>query len=456
MDFQGRLPKWVTTNMRDAEHRWVVVAVCLVGLLLSWAPKAALAVDCDKPATRVDKAICRDLDVREIDSQLTRGLQQAIAAHPDKQDEILFDQRLWLAELDGRCAPYAPKMQKCLLEVYHARLTGLGQPLSSTPPANPDLAVCNTLLERYRPLAKAHSGEAPAGVLEQSGTTGFKRVRSTQDIHDGAELISWGKRQKPSIAISPEVFASVDEAGAEAGTLQKAPGLPFFVLRRSEGRLFCDSSVFFLVQNGVAVSSEKPFNGADEDCRYPGDLASLDSVPLYVRENDDNRPGMTASLDIAIWRADHFQEACTLSLSYLPKVTATTAIGFTDRCDGGGCDDMQKAAFVLVRKKASGDLSPDDLLEQLTDKQREVYQAEETLLKDVTDTDDDDVALVPYIRLGDVYIVKLADIFNGVADYADQVVKFWRLDGGKLVEAAVFGIGVDKGELDSAVVLAPQ
>jgi hypothetical protein len=110
----------------------------------------------------------------------------------------------------------------------------------------------------------------------------------------------------------------------------------------------------------------------------------------------------------------------------------------------------------LVRKKVSGDLSPDDLLKQLAVKQREVYQTEETLLRDTTDTDDDGIALAPYVRLGDVYIVKMANIFNGVADHADQVVKFWRLDGGKLVEAALFGIGVEKGELDSAEVLAPQ
>jgi hypothetical protein len=255
----------------------------------------------------------------------------------------------------------------------------------------------------------------------------------------------------------PEKDSSMDpeedsEEGSEAGTLQKAPGLPFFVLKRAEGRPLCDRSVFFLVQEGVAVSAEKPFNSIDRDCRAPGDLASLDSVPLYVRESDDNRPGMTASFDIATWRADHFQAACTVSLSYVPRVTATTTIGLKDRCDGEGCDELHKAAFVLVRKKTSGDLSPKDLLVQLTEKQREVYQTEETLLRDITDTDDVGMALVPYDRLGDVYIVKIANIMNGAADYADQVVNFWRLDGGKLVEGAVFGIGVEKGELVSAEV----
>ena len=81
------------------------------------------------------------------------------------------------------------------------------------------------------------------------------------------------------------------------------------------------------------------------------------------------------------WYADDFRAACTLSLSYLPRVTATPAmpIGLEDLCEGGGCDDMHKAAFVLVRKKVSGELSPDGLLQQLAEKQREVYRTEATL-----------------------------------------------------------------------------
>jgi hypothetical protein len=42
--------------------------------------------------------------------------------------------------------------------------------------------------------------------------------------------------------------------------------------------------------------SQAPLN--DANCRVPGDLTSFDSMPLCVRENYDNRSGMTASLEV--------------------------------------------------------------------------------------------------------------------------------------------------------------
>ncbi len=120
----------MATDRQHIKHQAAVVALCGLGLLLSVVPRSARAIDCAKPASVVEKAICGDAAVREIDAQLTQALGKEIEAHPEKEDEIWFDQRHWLDVRDAHCERLASKMHECLLEVYRARLSTAGQPLS--------------------------------------------------------------------------------------------------------------------------------------------------------------------------------------------------------------------------------------------------------------------------------------------------------------------------------------
>jgi hypothetical protein len=233
--------------------------------------------------------------------------------------------------------------------------------------------------------------------------------------------------------------------------LQKAPGVPFFMLSRLEGSAACDSSVFFFVKDGIALPSRRPFDDAEDNCPNGGVFASLDSVPLYVRENYDYQPGMQASLEVATWQSDHFEAACTVSLSYLPRVSAKTLNTSEDGCDGADCEDMRKAAFELAKAKAAGTVSAESLLRGLTAQQRERYQAEQSAAEGQSDASaSEHVVFVPYVRQGEVYVARIADRTIGWRDYADQSVKFERLEDGKIIEKAAFAVGVWKGELENA------
>lgn len=390
MCFHGRLSRSTPAGMGGISQRWVVGAACGLGILLVTAPKTAQAIDCQKAATNVEHAICRDT---------------------------------------GESAPPAG---------------------SST---NSRVAACKGLLDRYRPLANTHPGERPLTVLAQAGAAGFELTgHGDTMLHPGSDLVSWAKGQQPPVTISAQLSESLASDG-NGGMLQKAPGMPFLMLSRLEGSAACDSSVFILMKDGVALLSRRPFDDAEDNCPNGGVFASLDSVPLYVRQNYDYQPGMQASLEVATWQADHFEAACTVSLSYRPWVSAKTLNSSEDSCEGTDCEDLRKAAFELVKAKITGTASVESLLRGLTAQQRERYQAEQSAAEGQPDAGaSENVVFVPYVRQGEVYVARIADRTIGWRDYADQSVKFERLEDGKITEKAAFAVGVWKGELENATV----
>jgi uncharacterized protein len=451
-----RVEKSIAAGMQSMQLAWTLATACGLGILLTLAPSPARAIDCQKAATIVERAICRDPEVKALDSRLTEALQKMVDAHPNQQDEIWFDERHWFDERDARCEPYAnaaPKMHRCLEEVYSTRLSEIRHaesPVVAAPATGSNVAVCNTLLDRYRSLASAHPGESPVRVLAGSGTVGFKLEDRGHVVNSAADLQSWAKRQQPPISISHQVSAAFDE-NPDSGMLQKAPGLSFFMLSLSSYRS-CDSFVYFSVRDGVAVLSQKPLgdSASDEGCQGH-DFASLDSVPLFVRETET--PGMRTTLEVATWRSDHFKAACTVSLSYLPRVIPNALSQSADTCNGPGCDAMRKAAVQFVEERVTAGLSAESLLQRLTDKQREVYQAEETVAEDTSEADEpEDVDLVPYVRLGEVYVARVGDRAEGGRYPDQQRVKFEQLEEGMLVEKAAFTVDVLKGEIETATV----
>ncbi|MDB6010396.1 MAG: hypothetical protein JWL65_2646 [Gammaproteobacteria bacterium] len=457
MCFHGRLSRSTTAGLCGTSQRWVVGAVCGLGILLVTAPKPVQAIDCRKASTNVEHAICRDTEVDALDRELTQALHRVLETHPNERDSMLTDERHWIATRDASCSPLGDdvsKMHDCLEEAYREQLDMVRRRDSALPAGSSTgsrVAACKGLLDRYRPLANTHSGKRPLAVLAQAGAAGFELTgRGDTILHPASDLVSWAKGQQPPVSISAQLSESFASDG-NGGMLQKAPGVPFFMLSRLEGSAACDSSVFFFVKDGIALPSRRPFDDAEDNCPNGGVFASLDSVPLYVRENYDYQPGMQASLEVATWQSDHFEAACTVSLSYLPRVSAKTLNTSDDGCDGADCEDMRKAAFELAKAKAAGTVSAESLLRGLTAQQRERYQAEKSAAEGQSDASaSEHVVFVPFVRQGEVYVARIADRTIGWRDYADQSVKFERLEDGKIIEKAAFAVGVWKGELENA------
>ena len=451
MCFNGRLSRSITLQ------RWILGTACGIGFLLVTVSKPVQAIDCQKASTNVEHAICRDTGVYALDRELTQALHRVIESHPNERNSVLINERHWIAARDASCSPFGDdvsKMHDCLQEAYREQLAVVRRRDSALPAGSSTgsrVAACKGLLDRYRPLANMHPGERPLAVLAQTGAAGLELTgRGDTILHPGSDLVSWAKGQQPPISISAQLSEALalDDSG---GMLQKAPRVPFFVLSRMEGPAACDSSVFFLVKDGVALPSRRPFDDAENECPNEGVFASLDSVPLYVRENYDYRPGMQASLEVATWQSDHFEAACTVSLSYLPPVSAKTLNTSEDSCNGADCEDMRKTAFELVRAKIAGTVSAESLVRGLTAQQRERYQAAQSAAEEQSDPGaSENVVFVPYVRQGEVYVTRIADRTIGWRVYADQSVKFERLEDGKITAKATFAVGVWKGELENA------
>jgi hypothetical protein len=407
----------------------------------------------------VERAICRDTGVYALDSDLTRALHRALESHPNERDALLIDERHWIATRDASCSPLADDVSKihdCLEKAYRQQLDVVRRKDVALPAGSSTGsrgAACKSLLDRYRPLANTHPGEPPLAVLAQAGAGGFEITgHGGTLLHPASDLVSWGKGQQPPVSISPQLSKSLASDGT-GGMLQKAPGLPFFMLSRLEGSAGCDSSLFFFVKDGVALPSRPPFDDAEDNCPNSGVFASLDSAPLYVRQNYDHQPGMQTSLEVATWQSDHFEAACTASLSYLPRVGSQTLNTSEDSCDSAACEDMRKAAFDLVRAKSAGTISAESLLRSLTPQQRDRYQTEQSAAAGQSEADtSQNVVFAPYVRQGEVYVARIADVTVGWRDYADQTVEFEQLEDGKMTEKAAFKVGVWKGELENASV----
>lgn len=441
----------------------VAAAIAVLWALSEYA--SAQSFDCRRASTAIEHAICADAVLGRLDSSLATELKSLVAAHPDESKDFVWEERRWITYRDQHCAmpSLAPgdTIATCLDSLYRDRIAYLrsldGNAAALTQAADTavtstysDRAACKTLVDRYRPLADSHPGQSPVIVLAQSRTAGFKLAAGGRALlNPPSDLVSWGKAQQPPVSISPELYESFD-VDHDGGWLQKAPGLPLFVLSRSEGSAGCDTSVFFVVKNGVALPSDNPFG---DSCRSRETLASLDSVPLDIRENYSSPPGMKASLEVATWQGDHFEESCVVSLSYLPYVSAKTVNPHEDRCKGTDCDAMRRAAFELVKAKVTGSLSAERLLRDLTSQQRDRYRAEATVADSEFDAGaSQNLVLVPYLQHGDVYVATIGDLTIGWRDYLDQSVKFERLENGKLVQDGAFTVGVSTGILKEAQV----
>lgn len=98
----------------------------LVGVLTLLPQAHAASFDCSKAATNVEKTICADDKLSQLDSDLAVAYKQAVERSDDKQ-KIVQGQRQWLREVRDVCADAS-----CLTQAYTARLREMrAEPASS-------------------------------------------------------------------------------------------------------------------------------------------------------------------------------------------------------------------------------------------------------------------------------------------------------------------------------------
>jgi uncharacterized protein len=108
-----------------------VASVAALVLALSFQARAA-SFDCSKATTAVEKMICADAQLSDLDVQVARSYRRALE-NPADAGPLKSEQRLWLADRN-KCKDVA-----CLASSYQQRLKGLDS-APTAPPSKPTAA----------------------------------------------------------------------------------------------------------------------------------------------------------------------------------------------------------------------------------------------------------------------------------------------------------------------------
>lgn len=330
--------------------------------------------------------------------------------------------------------------------------------------------ICRKIVDRYRPLAHSHPGEPPLSTLADSATSGVSMGPGSGyvSIDSPSDLATFAAAQKPPFSISRGLAGVVQEFSDEGGggSLGKAPNVDYYSISRSEGSESCLQYIFFRVTHGIAAVAPGPAIREENTCGYGGFFAIVDDYPVFVQQHYDFLPGMSARIDVSKWDGDDFQATCSIDLSYTPLFSDKTLNDWTPMCQGDGCDVLHKAAFELV-KAAVQDPSAlyNDSIKKLTPDEQTQYEAiiqassNDSGAEATLDTASDDSTLtdtsplrIPYADHGTVYLVSLGHFTIGWREYSDWSVTFSTLEEGKLVQRAMFAVGMWKGDLANASV----
>ena len=150
--------------------------IALFFLTLASSSNAA-SFDCAKAATLVEKAICSERQLSDLDDLLMLSYKKALANTPDP-NSVKLEQRAWLINIRNKCQD-----SNCLKSVYNARLSALNN-ITSTSVFNKDDFI-NAAINGNLPAVKEFIAKgADVNAKTKEGNTVLMEVseKGHQDI----------------------------------------------------------------------------------------------------------------------------------------------------------------------------------------------------------------------------------------------------------------------------------
>ena len=302
-------------------HPWKMAraAVFAPALLLLCVHAHAQSFDCNKASTSVERAICNDKALGELDAALGSELKDVISnATPEQRTDFLRDQRQWLKYRNQHCAPAAlnagESLPECLAALYQDRIANL-KSLKDAATAN-----CQKIADRYKALASAHPGESPLTVLAASPTAGVTLAEPLTQMSDPkALLLAWANKQTPRVSVPDELTKSLFSIAG--WTLEKLPEANFYWLSSIEGTAHCYDSHYFVISNGRAEEQPPPPGFDDEEgavCGVGREFGRIDAASVFLEEDYDWTPRMSSGITVATWKVGGFGGACKIAFSFAP------------------------------------------------------------------------------------------------------------------------------------------
>lgn len=469
-------------NRADGQHsRTWLRAVFLIPVGLSAQSALAQSFDCARATTTVERLVCADKQLGELDVSLAAALHKALVTYPARRRELLSDERAWIAERDARCAARAAgkaeAMLQCVAELYRAQIayldslthpqTAADGSSASGPHANAsaDVAICYTVADRYRELGGPGLGKPPLAALassQHSGVTMSEPLGKVAKEDLKGELAGWAYRQDPPFVLDDDLQREWNDIKNEPAVWQvsRLPGTGFYSLSSVQGTAHCISSVYFEVQGRRAHLTSDPAGFEEEggaSCGVGRWYGSIDGRPAYFQELYDYTPRMSSTLTIAPWEHGQFGPACTITFFFAPAFGGETLNPHQESCNGPECDDLRHAALQLVTAvQGSPTNAETQMLAALSPARKSLYDAAVGLSKPHTPTGSDpdsitaeDPLRIPYVHAGQLYAVSLGHFTIGWRYFADWSVRFDAIEDGKLMRRAAFAVGMMKGPLQT-------
>jgi hypothetical protein len=293
--------------------------------------------------------------------------------------------------------------------------------------------------------------------------------------YSAAAFIDQSKRMPRAFTPSQPLLDAFESLNGNL-EITRIPGVMMFAGNSIGGTASCNSTIFFKVENGIALPVDGPADWQNDpggSCGLTRVFASIEGTSFVVDDDSNVGPNLTSSLTLTPWVDGKWIEPCTVQVSFAAAFDMRKTINDwksldkweNNACEKDECEGLQRAALDLVRQTQS---DPDRVERRLLAKMTAAQRAEYRRLKSAADRPeamnangednearrssikpadlrDDHPLLLPMVVKGRVYLASVGHFTIGWRVYADWKVSVDAGDADKSKEIARFAIGMAKG-----------
>ena len=452
-------------NPYPPKHRLPVFTLVSALAFIGPAHAASPSFDCAKAATPIEKLICKEPQLADLDARLETTIRDKLAQDPAARATLLADERHWLQSRDHACSGQAAAAQTqpaiaCLTAAYQSRIAVLNTP----PTAN----LCEKIVASYKallsgdpeaPFHKGVYGQSPLATLAGNAASGVSLAPHDavlgQDPQLGLE--AWAAQQKPPIALT----AAIQSKLASHNIIDRLSGTNIYAASTIDGTADCYDSVAFEVKGASAELTQDPGNWNDENgagCGVTRSFGKVDATPAAFQESYDYTPALTSSLSVSGWSGDRFGPVCTIDFHFAPRFAPQGTFNAWDQsCKARDCAALRRAALGLVETIQADPRGAEQNLDaKLTPAQRSAFQTmkaathiktSQKIPADPAQLTDKSPLLLPLVVGNHLYLARAGHFTIGWRGFSDWSVK---IDQRGRRQIAAFAIGMTKGKLVKA------
>lgn len=166
------------TEGKKLKRSLICISFFVVGSLAN-----AASFDCAKGATSIEKTICSDSQLSELDSQLLQSYKKAISTSPDA-DGLKFEQKEWLKNIRNKCTDAG-----CMKQAYTERISTL------TGMSNPSLPSSNGNTGTGMPVA---STAGNISILQSRGAGSASAINERPNVQSAKQNLQGDSRPNVS------------------------------------------------------------------------------------------------------------------------------------------------------------------------------------------------------------------------------------------------------------------